>query len=580
MSAATTTHHLSPLASKARTPRTARDKGAPSPNYFNPLISPQSAPSDSQSSLEAFRRQSESNSFNLSHGSLSIFSTNPLGEISPTGLRGPEDDVVSPLSQPKVPSPADKEVKTVEPMEIDSPSFSKASLPPPSRPLNNQSSSNSSPSFFDLPRNASPYSESPADLSARNQLSHLDERHPRNSLPQNRIDPPSPAGREPVQRAETLPSSLRQDTPNLVSPQELSEILESYSPKEVLLLDVRVYPQYSQSRITGALNLCIPTTLLKRPAFNVQKLADTFNREKEKAKFAQWKEAKVIAVYDANSFVLKDATSSVNTLKKFVNEGWHGSACIVRGGYSGFSKTFPNSIDRRPANEMESTQGRKLSIDPTKSLGAPVAGGCMMPAEQSSANPFFGTIRQNMDLIGGVGQFPIKLPSYIKDTSHLKDFSQGNESNAHFVPQWLKKACSPRNRGKNVADYFLSIEKGEQQRMQKALTGTVHYGSPNATSPDSVRIAGIEKGTKNRYKDMLPFDHSRVRLQNVPAGECDYINASHIKSAFSGRHYIASQAPVPATMEVCTNPESAGQVTGLTIIRISGVWSGNKTSTS
>lgn len=550
MSAATTTH-LSPIASKARTPRTARDKGAPSPNYFNPLVSPQSAPSDSQSSLEAFRRQSESNSFNLSHGSLSFFSTNASAELSPTGLRGPEDNVVSPFSQPKVISPTDKEAQTAEPMEINSSSPSQASLPPPSRPFNFQSSGNSSPSFFDLPRKASPFSQSPADLSARNQLSRLDERHPRNSLPQNRIDPPSPAGREPVQRAETLPNSLSKEIPNLVSPQELLDILESYSPDEVLLLDVRVYPQYSQSRIDRALNLCIPTTLLKRPAFNVQKLADTFNREKEKAKFAQWKEAKVIAVYDANSSLLKDATSSVNTLKKFANEGWRGSACIVRGGYSGFSKKFPNSIDRRPASEMESTQGRKLSIDPTKSLGAPVAGGCVMPAEQSSANPFFGTIRQNMDLIGGVGQFPIKLPSYIKDSSYLKDFSHGNDFNANLVPPWLKKASSPRNRGKNVADYFLSIEKGEQHRMQKALTGTVHYGSPNATSPNSVRIAGIEKGNKNRYKDMLPFDHSRVRLQNVPAGECDYINASHIKSAFSGRHYIASQAPVPATIEVC-----------------------------
>lgn len=353
-----------------------------------------------------------------------------------------------------------------------------------------------------------------------------------------------------MQRAETLPSSFSTDTPNLVSPQEVLHILESYPPDEVLLLDVRVFPQYSQSRIGGALNLCIPTTLIKRPAFNVQRLANTFSREKEKAKFAHWKDAKFIVAYDAESILLKDATSAVNTLKKFTNEGWHGSTCIVRGGYSGFSKKFPNSIDRRPASEMESTQGRKLSIDPTKPLGAPVAGGCMMPTEQSSANPFFGTIRQNMDLIGGVGQFPVRITSYLKASGHLKELPDAKQSGATYIPPWLKRASSPGNGGKAVASYFLDIEKGEQQRMQKALTGTVHYGSPNATTPGSVRIAGIEKGAKNRYKDMLPFDHSRVRLQNVPAGECDYINASHIESAYSGRHYIASQAPVPATIEV------------------------------
>ena len=557
MSAATTTH-LSPLTSKGRTPRTVRDKGAPSPNYFNPLVSPQSIPSDPPSNLEAFRRQSESNSFKLGHGNLSFFSTNSgsrhaSAEISPAGSRGQDEQLVSPSSRPTVVSPSEKEPQTTDPMEIDRTSPLQASYSPPFVPLETHPRTTKSPAFFDIPRKESPFSASPADLSARSQISHIDERHPRNSLPHNRVDPPSLAGRAPVQRAETLPDTLSADTPSLVSPQELSDILELHPPEQVLLLDVRVFPQYSQSRICGALNLCIPTTLLKRPSFNVQKLADTFNRENEKAKFSQWTNAKVIVVYDASSFLLKDATSSVNTLKKFANEGWRGSACIVRGGYLGFSRNFPDSIDRRPASEMESSQGRKLSIDPVSGPGAPVAGGCMMPVEQSSANPFFGTIRQNMDLIGGVGQFPVKLPSYLKEWGSSKEPSPAGGPGTFFVPPWLRKAASPSNRGKDVSEYFLKIERSEQQRMQKALTGTVHYGSPNTTSPGMVKIAGIEKGTKNRYKDMLPFDHSRVRLQNVPAGECDYINASHVKSASSGRNYIASQAPVPATIEVCSS---------------------------
>ena len=544
MCAATTTHR-SPMTSNSRTPRAPRDKGAPSPNYFNPLVSPQSNPADPQPSLEAFRRQSESHTFSLSHSNLSFFSSSSgsrksSAEISPAGPRGHhEEHALSPLSVPRVRSPVEKETQTVDPMDLDAPSPAYASLPPPARTPNPQPLSTSTPSFFDVSRQQTPYAASPAEIPPRNHITSIDERHPRNSLPHNRIEPPSPAPREPVQRAETLPNSLSKDTPNLISPQDLLEIFETYASEEVLLLDVRVFPQYSQSRINGALNLCIPTTLLKRPAFNVQKLAETFNREKEKEKFAQWREAKVIVVYDASSSLVKDATSSVNTLKKFRSEGWHGSACIIRGGYLGFSKKFPNSIDRRLASEMENTQGRKLSIDPTKVTGAPVAGGCLMPSGQSSANPFFGTIRQNMDLIDGVGQISISLPSDLKEKARL-------------LPPWLKRATSPRDHGRVVAEYFLDIEKGEQQRMQKALNGTVHYGSPSTLSPDAVRIAGIEKGAKNRYKDMLPYDHSRVRLQNVLPGECDYINASHIKSSLSGRQYIASQAPVPPTMEVCT----------------------------
>ena len=533
MSAATTTH-ISPM--PARTPRTAQ-KPAPSPNYFNPLVSPQSSHADSQANLDAFRRQSESNTFTLGPSNLSYFSTssgaqNVSTENSPAGSRRSEDNVLSPYSQPNPNGlPVDKETQTTS-MDISTPS-PRLTSPSAKNPRTKSPGANTS-SFFDLPRHHSPHVASPAEL-PRKHVSHVDERH--SSLPHNKAEPPSPAPREPVQRAETLPSSISTDSPNLISPQELSEIIETYSPSEVLLLDVRVFPQYSQSRIEGALNLCIPTTLLKRPAFNVQKLAETFNREKERARFAQWREAKVIVVYDASSFLLKDATSSVNTLKKFANEGWHGSPCIIRGGYLGFSKKFPSSIDRRPASEMESSQGRKLSIDTNKPIGAPVAGGCAMPTNKSTVNPFFGTIRQNMDLIDGVGQIPIPLPSSLKN-------------DPWSLPPWLKRATSPRDMGKVVADYFLEIEKGEQRRMQKALNSTVHYGSPSTISPNAIRIAGIEKGTKNRYKDMLPFDHSRVRLQNVPIGECDYINASHIKSALSGRHYIASQAPVPATIEV------------------------------
>lgn len=161
-----------------------------------------------------------------------------------------------------------------------------------------------------------------------------------------------------------------------------------------------------------------------------------------------------------------------------------------------------------------------------------------MPNTKSAANPFFGSIRQNMDLIGGVGQMPVKLPSGLKESALTR------------IPTWLRKVLSENDKGKTVADRFLGIEKAEQHRMQKALSGNVTYGSPDPLSPETVQIAGIEKGTKNRYKDMLPYDHSRVKLQGVESGGCDYVNASHIKAQWSNRHYIASQAPVPATFQV------------------------------
>ena len=406
---------------------------------------------------------------------------------------------------------------------------------PGPKPLSSQE-----PSYFDAPQTGSrpnvqfPANVSNSDLSVlkRTQISHVDEKHPRNSLPNNRIDPPS----NTIQRSETLPSSVSAVGPTMISPQDFVEVLKGHLPQDLLLLDLRVFPQYSKSRIQGALNLCIPTTLLKRASFNVQRLADTFTKEKEKANFAQWREAKFIIVYDANSMQLKDATSSVNTLKKFTSEKWQGTTLIIRGGFSNFAKKFPEQIDERPANEMDNSSSRKLSIDPP--AATPVAGGCMMPSTQSTANPFFGSIRQNMDLIGGVGQMPVKLPSGLKESAVTR------------IPTWLRKVSNESDKGTTVADRFLGIEKAEQHRMQKALSINVSYGTPNSLSPEAVQIAGIEKGTKNRYKDMLPYDHSRVKLQDVPSGGCDYVNASHVKARWSNKHYIASQAPVPATFQV------------------------------
>ncbi|KAG8003052.1 Tyrosine-protein phosphatase non-receptor type 22 [Nibea albiflora] len=54
---------------------------------------------------------------------------------------------------------------------------------------------------------------------------------------------------------------------------------------------------------------------------------------------------------------------------------------------------------------------------------------------------------------------------------------------------------------------------------------------------------------KNRYKDILPYDQSRVVLSLLTSDcDSDYINASFIKGASADCRYIASQAPLSATL--------------------------------
>ena len=167
-----------------------------------------------------------------------------------------------------------------------------------------------------------------------------------------------------------------------------------------------------------------------------------------------------------------------------------------------------------------------------------------MPATQNAANPFFGNIRQNMDLIGGVGQMPIKHPTAM------------TQSVQEELPTWLRTATNDDDQGKNVSDKFLRIEKREQKRMQEALSEKVVYESDQcAMDPTKcVKIAGIEKGSKNRYNSIWPYEHSRVKIEGVLKGDCDYINANHIQTAWSNKRYIATQGPLPATFNVSLIP--------------------------
>ncbi|XP_028285472.1 tyrosine-protein phosphatase non-receptor type 12 isoform X2 [Parambassis ranga] len=58
-----------------------------------------------------------------------------------------------------------------------------------------------------------------------------------------------------------------------------------------------------------------------------------------------------------------------------------------------------------------------------------------------------------------------------------------------------------------------------------------------------------ENVKKNRYKDILPFDHSRVKLTlKTTNQDTDYINANFIKGMDGLEAYIATQGPLPNTV--------------------------------
>ncbi|KAI7197208.1 phosphotyrosine-specific Ptp2-like protein [Hortaea werneckii] len=527
-------------------PRHARGNWSPPSSTVRSTAaaSPSVVPAEQNPDYDAFRRQSESGKTFSLGGLGGNFTMN-----APPPGRQTQGRTAS-RTTPSEPTPKnDAKSKDMPPPHPTSRGSSSSSLDPSMAELSRSPKRLLSPgSVAELEpvRKGSPATFANGEHSERPEMRHersSSYNQPRFHLPLDNINGPM-AGTTAKQKAQTIssgaPSSSTQssdESDQMVTPQHVVSLLQSKG-EEILILDLRVSTQYAKSHVTGALNLCIPTTLLKRPSFNVQKLAETFSNEEQRSKFENWRKSSYIIVYDASSQYIKDAQICANTIKKFQSEGYDGSCLIIKGGFMEFNKSFSRYVEAGVDSQMSgSPQAEGGSEGPGI---APVIGGCPMPSSDKPANPFFGNIRQNMDLIGGVGQIPLMHPNASK---------QQEEE----YPSWLRRAAEDKDQGKKVSTKFEAIERREKSRMEDALSGKVSYGVSTPQSQQSnqnkggVQIAGIEKGTKNRYNNIWPFEHSRVKLQGVRKDGCDYFNANFVKASWSNKRYISTQAPIPAT---------------------------------
>ncbi|THG93498.1 hypothetical protein EW026_g7754 [Hermanssonia centrifuga] len=83
---------------------------------------------------------------------------------------------------------------------------------------------------------------------------------------------------------------------------------------------------------------------------------------------------------------------------------------------------------------------------------------------------------------------------------------------------------------------------GSKSEASAAISAVVKAGM----FPFSI-TAGVEKGAKNRYRNIWPFEHARVRLSKARPEDDDYMNASYVQPLGTTKRYIATQGPLPAT---------------------------------
>ncbi|KAJ4857707.1 protein-tyrosine phosphatase domain-containing protein [Trichoderma breve] len=498
------------------------DMRPPSPNYFGLVVDSSHDPRDSSGLGNNWSPASSSVKSFAAALPRPIEATNPDFEAFRRQIdinRGgrsfalPTSHYVQPTSNPALTRPRVPRAHTHASDTGSENSFPRLSLPrdrPSSRMDVDQDSLHDSAYLTNLPRFESPMPMDPMQSQAtparsENTTTQL-------TMTEHRPQPPSPnPPLTPLTRAATMPIKLEPGQPSLITAETLKDLLEAEDEDDILLLDIRSSTNYATSRIQGALNLCIPTTLLKRNTYNTEKLQQTFQDSSAGDKFATWKDVERIIVYDSHSSDARDTVAAQNMIKKFTNEKYLGETAILRGGFQKFQSLFPSFVDKSSTVPVNPDGGGF----PGAMRGlAPVIGGVSLP---TSMNPFFSNIRQNMDLADGVGQLDVAWP-------------HGLESDV--LPLWLRDAAAPQDHGKRVSDFFLRIEMEEKTPMN-----------------GRVQLSGVEKGGKNRYKDILPFEHARVKLQDKPLGACDYINASHLSASRSNKKYIASQGPLPATFE-------------------------------
>ncbi|XP_059231771.1 tyrosine-protein phosphatase non-receptor type 22 isoform X1 [Mustela nigripes] len=105
-----------------------------------------------------------------------------------------------------------------------------------------------------------------------------------------------------------------------------------------------------------------------------------------------------------------------------------------------------------------------------------------------------------------------------------------------ILHRFLEEAQSKKTDKEEFAGEFLKLKRqSTKYKADKTYPTTV------AEMPTNIK--------KNRYKDILPYDHSRVELSLITSDEdSDYINANFIKGVYGPKGYIATQGPLSTTL--------------------------------
>ncbi|KAJ3713505.1 hypothetical protein C8R42DRAFT_684230, partial [Lentinula raphanica] len=436
-----------------------------------------------------------------------------------------------------------------------------------------------------------------------------------------------------------------------IEPKDLSPLINNSS---ALIIDIRPHAAYSSARIPTALSLSVPSTLLKRPLFSLDRLGAMLPSSSSRSRFSEWPKFSTILVYDVDSTgspFLPEGSNILGLLRKFSNDAAYSGSTLLwlKGGFQRVWRECRDLVDFRPpdpeaeedSNESGSLKTAHLSskafgsgtttrnsLDmfspqkrPPSTLSlrsnAPQMSDKINVTSSIPFNPFFDTIRQNIELTQGITErIPLRLPKrvlkrindlpfeWLREISRRADRYFARHRSTDPAPKHLDPPPPDQTlleQGMEaLAQQFYHIELAEQKRLMGVMkhhsaesdvisrahpdrkdtvdpavapehrpgnlcsedvenasgrgfsvpsvnrpTGSSEYVRnrkssqlssissgryipPSVSESDSDRggnqkfkrtaifpysiTAGVEKGAKNRYRHIWPFEHARVRL--------------------------------------------------------------------
>ncbi|KAJ4471394.1 hypothetical protein C8J55DRAFT_563698 [Lentinula edodes] len=250
-----------------------------------------------------------------------------------------------------------------------------------------------------------------------------------------------------------LPLSTTNSKPSSsFSSVEPIHLLPFINNTSALIIDIRPHAAYSSARIPTALSLSVPSTLLKRPLFSLDRLGAMLPSSSARSRFTEWPKFTTIVVYDVDSIgspFLPEGNNILGLLRKFSNDAaYNGNTLLwLKGGFQRVWREHRDLVDFRPpepepeddANEPGSLKTNHL---PPKAFGSGTttrnslnlssprkrppsamslrANAPLMSEKTSDTssvpfNPFFDTIRQNIELTQGITErIPLRLPKRVR----------------------------------------------------------------------------------------------------------------------------------------------------------------------